>query len=403
MVVIKGRRPSNLNFDDYTSDDDVSDDGAPSTIYLGEANQVPPPTATAHHTVCPALAKLTLLHGSKLTDWESSIMNPTHHMHSYSENKVRSLARKTDRHQWTIYNQSHLSRTYPAGSRIDSSNYMPILPWSLGCQLVSLNFQTTDTPLLLNDGRFRENGGCGYVLKSDSVLKLQTPSRDPLKPMKVAIRVLSGSCLPKLKDKGGDNKCIDPYVRVSVFDVKNGVKEDLSTFQTGHIYNNGFFPIWNEEKFKFTVESWPSAMLQLTIFDKESPPNADQFVATAAIPISCLRQGLRCVRLNDITNTRSGAFDFASLLIDVTKTWGDATDLAKRTDSFGTDHLPLQRSRTDNSRGSKGVAKPSRVERSRTDNSKGAAPDPRLEKTKLVRSRTDQSKGETSLSSLAEF
>ena len=346
-------------------------------------------------------------------------MDPTHHMHSFSENKVRTLSRRTDRHQWAIYNQSHMSRTYPAGSRIDSSNYMPILPWSVGCQLVSLNFQTTDTALLLNDGRFRENGGCGYVLKPDSLLHLQAPTRDPPKAMKLSIRVLSGSCLPKPKETRGD-KCIDPYVRVSVFDVKNGVKEDACAFQTGVVYNNGFFPIWNEEKFKFTVESWPSAMLQLSIFDKEVAPSSDEFVATAAIPISCLRQGLRCVRLNDATNTRSGAFDFASLLIDVEKSWGDAKDLSKR-ESIGSvsvakpDIIKLERARTETSRVSKGpgiLAKPDRLERSRTESSKtevtrssvsrgvpvvAAAS---IERTKLVRIRTDQSKGE---SSLAEF
>lgn len=61
--------------DDYTSGHDISDDGAPSTIYLGETDHVQtPPSATDHHTVCPALAKLKLLHGSKLTDWESSII-----------------------------------------------------------------------------------------------------------------------------------------------------------------------------------------------------------------------------------------------------------------------------------------------------------------------------------------
>ena len=58
-----------------------------------------------------------------------------------------------------------MSRTYPSGSRIDSSNYIPILAWSAGCQMAALNIQTPDEALLINDGRFRENGGCGYVLK----------------------------------------------------------------------------------------------------------------------------------------------------------------------------------------------------------------------------------------------
>ena len=296
--------------------------------------------AQVRHEIHPHLARLTLFHGTKLSTWEASHMIPTHHMHSFNENKVRALARKTDRLQWAIFNQSHMSRTYPAGSRIDSSNYLPILPWTLGCQMVSLNFQTPDTGLLLNDGRFRENGGCGYVLKPDELLQLQTPARKkPPKPLKLTIRVLSGHCLPKPRKKdntsrGGD-RCIDPYVRVAVFDVKNGVKEDAVTYQTGVVYNNGFNPIWNEGRMRFTVENWVSAMVQLTVFDKASPPSSDEFVATAAIPISCLREGLRSVKLTDATNTRSGALDFASLLIDVKKSWSDSVELDRRTDSFG--------------------------------------------------------------------
>lgn len=40
------------------------------------------------------------------------------------------------------YNKQQLSRIYPKGTRVDSSNYMPQLFWNAGCQLVALNFQT---------------------------------------------------------------------------------------------------------------------------------------------------------------------------------------------------------------------------------------------------------------------
>jgi phosphatidylinositol phospholipase C delta len=309
-VVIKGRRPNNLDLGVYDFDDDVSDDGAPSTIF-GTEVAAEPLRKEMHHGVCPALARLTLFHGTKLKSWDESIMNPTHNMHSFSENKIRSLARKTDRKKWVIYNQSHMSRTYPGGSRVDSSNYMPLLAWSVGCQLVALNFQTNDAALRLNDGRFRENGGCGYVLKPTGLMEMQSTKGPVRTPLKLFIRILSGSCLPKPKEEK-TSECIDPYVRVSVYDVKNE-KEVSTSFQTSKVYNNGFFPIWNEEKFTFMIENSYVAMLQLSIYDK------DVLVASASIPISCLRLGLRSVKLYDATNTRSGAFDFASLLIEVKK------------------------------------------------------------------------------------
>ena len=39
--------------------------------------------------------------------------------------------------------------------------------WNSGCQLVSLNFQTPDLPMQLNQGKFEYNGNCGYLLKPD--------------------------------------------------------------------------------------------------------------------------------------------------------------------------------------------------------------------------------------------
>jgi phosphatidylinositol phospholipase C beta len=33
--------------------------------------------------------------------------------------------------------------------------------------MVSLNFQTADLPMQLNQGKFEYNGNCGYLLKPD--------------------------------------------------------------------------------------------------------------------------------------------------------------------------------------------------------------------------------------------
>ncbi len=39
--------------------------------------------------------------------------------------------------------------------------------WNSGCQLVSLNFQSPDLPMQLNQGKFEYNSNCGYLLKPD--------------------------------------------------------------------------------------------------------------------------------------------------------------------------------------------------------------------------------------------
>lgn len=40
------------------------------------------------------------------------------------------------------YNKRQLSRIYPKGKRISSTNYLPQIFWNIGCQMVALNFQT---------------------------------------------------------------------------------------------------------------------------------------------------------------------------------------------------------------------------------------------------------------------
>ncbi len=40
------------------------------------------------------------------------------------------------------YNYRYLVRCYPAGMRIDSSNFNPITMWAVGMHMVALNYQT---------------------------------------------------------------------------------------------------------------------------------------------------------------------------------------------------------------------------------------------------------------------
>lgn len=54
-----------------------------------------------------------------------------------------------------------MSRIYPKGGRVDSSNYMPQIFWNNGCQMVSLNFQSPDLGMQLNMGKFEYNGNSG--------------------------------------------------------------------------------------------------------------------------------------------------------------------------------------------------------------------------------------------------
>jgi len=336
LVVIKGRRPDLLSADGFFMDsvvefesDEESDDDESDLISNNGTEKTSISVASAMSgatksqkkimkKLSPELARLTLFHSCGFKNWDLSIQNGTHYMHSFSESKVKKMCRQSKSRKWAIYNQTHMSRTYPAGSRTGSSNYNPMLAWSTGCQLVALNFQTPDAPLKINDGRFRENGNCGYVLKPSALMMMHDFSRTKI-PTKLSVRILSGSCLPKPRgQRTGD--CTYPYVKVSVYDVKNEEKDTCEVHNTPVSQNNGYFPIWHNamdsRRFSFIIENVAVAMLHLEVYTKGDIGGKDEFISHSAIPISCLRQGYRSVQLFDSNNTRSGPFDFASLLIE---------------------------------------------------------------------------------------
>jgi phosphatidylinositol phospholipase C delta len=148
---------------------------------------------------CPSsgigISRMTLMNTIEFRSFSSSFDLPSTAMHSVDETKFLKILNNDPSHvlQWKQFNTAHMTRIYPHGSRMDSSNYNPLVAWAMGIQLVALNFQTDDSAMTINDGRFRVCGGCGYVLKPPSVL-LQMKSDDK---MQLRIKILSASILPK--------------------------------------------------------------------------------------------------------------------------------------------------------------------------------------------------------------
>ncbi|XP_078256888.1 1-phosphatidylinositol 4,5-bisphosphate phosphodiesterase gamma-2 isoform X2 [Rhinoraja longicauda] len=60
---------------------------------------------------------------------------------SFAENKAEALLKQKSK-EFREYNRKQLSRIYPKGQRIESSNYDPILLWQHGSQMAALNYQT---------------------------------------------------------------------------------------------------------------------------------------------------------------------------------------------------------------------------------------------------------------------
>lgn len=67
--------------------------------------------------------------------------NRSYEMSSFVETQSTALL-KEHPIEFVNYNKRQMSRVYPRGTRVDSSNFMPHVFWNAGCQLVALNFQT---------------------------------------------------------------------------------------------------------------------------------------------------------------------------------------------------------------------------------------------------------------------
>lgn len=85
-----------------------------------------------------SLWELFLFKGSYILSAE----NPDfREIRSFVETKADSIVRQKPV-DLLRYNQKGLTRVYPKGQRVDSSNYDPFRLWLCGSQMVALNFQT---------------------------------------------------------------------------------------------------------------------------------------------------------------------------------------------------------------------------------------------------------------------
>lgn len=142
---------------------------------------------------------------------------------------------------------------------------------------VAMNYQTCGLMMDLNDGRFLQNGGCGYVLKPaimrEEVARFSANSKDiipgvtpqivrikvstvlpeiieylslciqcPIKLIcvrqssnRIAVQVISAQQLPKPRGSGAKGDTVDPYVTVEV----SGIPIDCATERTKTVRNNG--------------------------------------------------------------------------------------------------------------------------------------------------------------------
>ncbi|XP_070708116.1 1-phosphatidylinositol 4,5-bisphosphate phosphodiesterase epsilon-1 [Pempheris klunzingeri] len=245
--------------------------------------------------------------GTERLSWEeqqtSPVLNPPtslsaiirtpkcYHISSVNENAAKRLCRRYSQKliQHTV---CQLLRTYPAATRIDSTNPNPLLFWLHGIQLVALNYQTDDLPMQLNAALFEANGGCGYVLKPAVLWDRNCPLYQQFCPMEREVEKMSPA-IYSLTIVSGQNVCLgnsagSPCLEVDIL----GMPIDSCHFRTKPIHRNTLNPMWSEH-FQFTVHFEEMCFLRFAVVEN----NSSQTTAQRTLPLKALKPGYRHVQL----------------------------------------------------------------------------------------------------------
>ncbi|XP_062559576.1 1-phosphatidylinositol 4,5-bisphosphate phosphodiesterase epsilon-1-like [Armigeres subalbatus] len=221
--------------------------------------------------------------------------HPCYQCSSLNEASAKKLCRK-DPLGLIAHTETQLMRTYPAGLRIDSSNFNPVFFWSFGFQMVALNYQTEDMPMHINKAMFEENNSCGYVRKPDVLWNRShlmyrrfnplEKEFDGLHVTQLVINVVSGQYL----SHATSGTVI--HVEIELL----GIPIDCGRRRTKPVKHNLFNPVWNETFF-FKIMFHDLAFLKFTVYESESV-----VVAQRVISLKCFRPGYRHVRLRSPIN-----------------------------------------------------------------------------------------------------
>ncbi|XP_069910092.1 1-phosphatidylinositol 4,5-bisphosphate phosphodiesterase beta-2 isoform X2 [Oryctolagus cuniculus] len=250
----------------------------------------------------------------------SAQKNRSYVISSFTELKAYDLLSKASV-QFVEYNKRQMSRIYPKGTRMDSSNYMPQMFWNAGCQMVALNFQTMDLPMQQNMALFEFNGQSGYLLKHEFMRRpdkqfnpFSVDRIDVVVATTLAITVISGQFLSE--------RSVRTYVEVELFGLPGDPKRRYRTKLSPN--TNSINPVWKEEPFVFEKILVPElASLRVAVMEEGS-----KFLGHRIIPINALNAGYHHLCLHSESNmplTMPALFVFLEMKDYVPDAWADLT------------------------------------------------------------------------------
>uniref|UniRef100_A0A8C3UHF0 Phosphoinositide phospholipase C n=1 Tax=Catharus ustulatus TaxID=91951 RepID=A0A8C3UHF0_CATUS len=219
--------------------------------------------------------------------------NRSFEMSSFVETKGLEQLTKSPL-EFVEYNKRQLSRVYPKGTRVDSSNFHPQLFWNAGVQMAALNFQSADVPLQLNLGLFEANAGSGFLLKPEP-LRRRDKTFDPFVEGRLdgivanalSVQVLSGQFLT-------DRRC-GVFVELELFGLPVDTRRRLRTRTS---QGNAFNAVWDEEPLELGRVVLPAlASLRVAAYEE-----GGRLLGQRVLQVATLRSGYRYLPLRNESN-----------------------------------------------------------------------------------------------------
>ncbi|XP_028250892.1 1-phosphatidylinositol 4,5-bisphosphate phosphodiesterase beta-2 isoform X2 [Parambassis ranga] len=246
--------------------------------------------------------------------------NKSYVISSFVETKGEAMIAKSAV-EFVEYNKRQMSRIYPKGTRMDSSNYSPQPFWNVGCQMVALNYQTMDFPMQLNMALFEFNGRTGYLLKHD-VMRRSDKKFDPfcdridtVVASTLTIKIYSGQFLSDKNVKTG--------VEVEVIGLPGDPKKKYRTKWS--TTPNAINPVWNEEPFVFEKILLPEmASLRIVVHEENG-----KFLGHRIIPLDAIQSGFHHICLRSESNmplTLPAVFVYIEVKDYIPAAFADFTD-----------------------------------------------------------------------------
>ncbi|KAL2273037.1 hypothetical protein FJTKL_05609 [Diaporthe vaccinii] len=280
------------------------------------------------------------------------------HIFSFSEEKLKALHRTKHKDVFQ-HNKKYLARTFPASlsAFLSTNPNLPTLFWRKGVQMVSLNWQSWDTAMHLNDAMFEDTHG--WVLKppgyqSDSSATCQAHVAGK-KKLSLRVTILGGQNIPMPHDVAVDGSAGKSSRSISSTTV-NGDSDIKVVPATPVVHDNDFrpkvkcylhveshgernhikklgeeeicretkpaetqHPTWSEDesKLQFPIVSHVVEELSFLRFSVEhNGLIRDQGTAWACIRLDRLQEGYRLINLKD----PGGGLTEGILLVKVDKT-----------------------------------------------------------------------------------